>query len=106
MLDGGLEAADATRAAQEAGLEIPDKQPDGRGARGFRPGWEPGWPAATARRDGPPLEQHPMLSPRQRRRRRAVVPPRDSRSACRLRRLPRAPAVPQASHLPLAFQDP
>ena len=42
------EVYDAARAAQEAGLEIPGKRPDGWGARGYRPGWELDWPAATA----------------------------------------------------------
>lgn len=50
----------AIRAAQEAyatahaaaatGREIPRVQPDGWGARGYRPGWEPIWTAATAGR--------------------------------------------------------
>ncbi|MGW3653553.1 hypothetical protein [Streptomyces sp. NPDC000878] len=44
------EVYDAARAAQEAGLEVPGKRPDGWGARGYRPGWELDWPAATADR--------------------------------------------------------
>ncbi|WP_019074400.1 hypothetical protein [Streptomyces hokutonensis] len=44
------EVYEAARAAQEAGLAIPAKRPDGWGARGYRPGWEPDWPAATAGR--------------------------------------------------------
>ncbi|WP_331720267.1 hypothetical protein OG985_50030 (plasmid) [Streptomyces sp. NBC_00289] len=44
------EVYDAARAAQEAGLEIPGKRPDGWGARGYRPGWEPDWLSATAGR--------------------------------------------------------
>ncbi|MFF7987008.1 hypothetical protein ACFZDK_49380 [Streptomyces sp. NPDC007901] len=44
------EAYAAARAAQEAGLEIPGKRPDGWGARGYRPGWEADWLSATAGR--------------------------------------------------------
>ncbi|WP_198655463.1 hypothetical protein [Streptomyces geranii] len=44
------EAYDAARSAQQAGLAIPGSRPDGWGARGYRPGWEPDWPAATADR--------------------------------------------------------
>ncbi|MFJ3673711.1 hypothetical protein ACIPSE_45440 [Streptomyces sp. NPDC090106] len=44
------EVYDAARAAQEAGLEIPRVRPDGWGARGYRPGWEPDWLSATAGR--------------------------------------------------------
>ncbi|AVH61885.1 MULTISPECIES: hypothetical protein [Streptomyces] len=44
------EVYDAARAAQEAGFEIPGKRPDGWGARGYRPGWEPDWLSATAGR--------------------------------------------------------
>ncbi|MEU3620082.1 hypothetical protein ABZ725_48560 [Streptomyces sp. NPDC006872] len=44
------EVYDAARAAQEAGLAIPGKRPDGWGARGYRSGWELDWPAATASR--------------------------------------------------------
>ncbi|MFG2856718.1 hypothetical protein ACGFZ9_39700 [Streptomyces mirabilis] len=44
------EVYDAARAAQEAGLEIPGMRPDGWGARGYRPGWEPDWLSATAGR--------------------------------------------------------
>ncbi|MGW1364545.1 hypothetical protein ACWCQP_44970 [Streptomyces chartreusis] len=47
-LRNAREAYDAARAAQEAGLEIPGTRPDGWGARGYRPGWEPNWIAATA----------------------------------------------------------
>ncbi|MFI5621736.1 hypothetical protein [Streptomyces sp. NPDC051567] len=42
------EAYDAARAARESGREIPHGQPDGWGARGYRPGWELDWPAAKA----------------------------------------------------------
>lgn len=81
------EVYDAARAACEAGLEIPHDRPDGWGARGYRPRLG----ARLARRDGRPLEQPIQLAPSRRRRRlRAVALPRDSRSACRLRRLPRA----------------
>ncbi|WP_333745963.1 hypothetical protein [Streptomyces sp. IBSBF 2950] len=38
----------AALAAHQAGLEIPGKRPDGWGARGVRPGWEPNWLAASA----------------------------------------------------------
>ncbi|MFH9425491.1 hypothetical protein [Streptomyces sp. NPDC017529] len=41
---------DAARAAQQAGGEIPRRRPDGWGARGYRPGWEPDWQAATVGR--------------------------------------------------------
>ncbi len=44
------EVYDAARAAQEAGGEIPGKRSDGWGVRGYRPGWELDWPAATADR--------------------------------------------------------
>ncbi|MDX3132190.1 hypothetical protein PV367_20870 [Streptomyces europaeiscabiei] len=44
------EVYDAARAAREAGLEIPHGRPDGWGACGYRPGWEPDWKAATAGR--------------------------------------------------------
>ncbi|MGX1913607.1 hypothetical protein ACWIID_32910 [Streptomyces phaeochromogenes] len=44
------EVYDAARAAQQAGLEIPGKRPDGWGARGYRPGWEPDWLSAMAGR--------------------------------------------------------
>ncbi|GAA3809873.1 hypothetical protein [Streptomyces chiangmaiensis] len=40
----------AAVAAQRSGLEVPRMQPDGWGARGTRPGWEPDWSAATAGR--------------------------------------------------------
>jgi hypothetical protein len=33
-----------------AGLEVPGKRPDGGATRGYRPGWEFDWPAATAGR--------------------------------------------------------
>ncbi|MEU5632122.1 hypothetical protein ACH47C_23425 [Streptomyces rishiriensis] len=42
------EVYDAALAAQQAGLEIPGKQPDSWGARGVRPGWQMEWPAAKA----------------------------------------------------------
>lgn len=42
------EVYDAALTAQQAGREIPGKQPDSWGARGLRPGWELEWPAATA----------------------------------------------------------
>ncbi|WP_327248510.1 hypothetical protein [Streptomyces sp. NBC_01320] len=42
------EVYDAARAAAQAGLEIPHGRPDGWGACGYRPGWEPDWPAAKA----------------------------------------------------------
>lgn len=42
------EVYDEARAAKEAGLEIPHGRPDGWGACGYRPGWEPDWNAATA----------------------------------------------------------
>ncbi|MGW1620537.1 hypothetical protein [Streptomyces sp. NPDC002172] len=44
------EAWDAAHTAQQTGLEIPDTRPDGWTANGYRPGWEPDWPAATAGR--------------------------------------------------------
>lgn len=44
------EAYDAATAEHMAGLEIPSKRPDGWGACRYRPGWEPGWPAATVGR--------------------------------------------------------
>ncbi|MEU7158886.1 hypothetical protein [Streptomyces chrestomyceticus] len=44
------EVYDAARAAQQAGGEIPRGRPDGWGARGYRPGWELDWAAATAGR--------------------------------------------------------
>lgn len=44
------EAYVAARAARAAGLEIPHGHPDGWGACGYRPGWEPDWTAATAGR--------------------------------------------------------
>jgi hypothetical protein len=44
------EVYDAAVAAQQAGLEIPYKRPDGWGARAARPGWDPDWSAATANR--------------------------------------------------------
>ncbi|WSP96042.1 hypothetical protein OG332_47225 (plasmid) [Streptomyces sp. NBC_01233] len=42
------EVYDAALAAHAAGLEIPDAQPDGWGARGLRLGWQMDWPAAKA----------------------------------------------------------
>ncbi|MFI1286480.1 hypothetical protein ACH4U5_37965 [Streptomyces sp. NPDC020858] len=42
------EVYDVARAAAEAGLEIPHGRPDGWGACGYRPGWEPDWAAAKA----------------------------------------------------------
>jgi hypothetical protein len=44
------EVYDAARAAQEAGLEIADKRPDGWTANGYRPGWEADWLSAMAGR--------------------------------------------------------
>ncbi|WP_106968737.1 hypothetical protein [Streptomyces monomycini] len=44
------EVYDAARAAQQAGGEIPRGRPDGWTARGYRPGWELDWTAATAGR--------------------------------------------------------
>ncbi|MEW1548437.1 hypothetical protein [Streptomyces tsukubensis] len=44
------EVYEAARAAAEAGTEVPHGRPDGWGARGYRPGWELDWPAATAAR--------------------------------------------------------
>ncbi|MFJ1561569.1 hypothetical protein [Streptomyces mirabilis] len=44
------EVYDAAHAAQEAGLEIPHRRPDGWGTCGYRPGWELDWPAATTGR--------------------------------------------------------
>ncbi|WP_369384233.1 hypothetical protein [Streptomyces sp. cg36] len=49
------EVYDAALAAQQAGLDIPGKQPDSWGARGLRPGWELDWPAAKAGRWHNPL---------------------------------------------------
>ncbi|MFJ3505037.1 hypothetical protein [Streptomyces sp. NPDC090135] len=42
------EVHDAALAAQQAGLEIPAKQPENWGAPGLRPGWQMEWTAATA----------------------------------------------------------
>ncbi len=42
------EVYDAALTAQQAGLQIPGKQPDNWGARGLRPGRALEWPAATA----------------------------------------------------------
>jgi len=42
------EVYDAARAAQEAGVEIPGKRPDGWSANGYRTGWEADWLSATA----------------------------------------------------------
>ncbi|MEU8695814.1 hypothetical protein [Streptomyces sp. NPDC048665] len=44
------EVYDAARAAQQDGLAIPGKRPDGWGATGHRPGWEPDWLSAMAGR--------------------------------------------------------
>ncbi|MEU6019508.1 hypothetical protein ABZ826_37685 [Streptomyces sp. NPDC047515] len=44
------EVYDTALAAQQAGLEMPGKRPDGWGARGVRLGWELDWKAATAGR--------------------------------------------------------
>ncbi|WPO76286.1 hypothetical protein [Streptomyces sp. KN37] len=44
------EVYDAARAAAEAGLEIDHGRPDGWGACGYRPGWEPEWNAAVVGR--------------------------------------------------------
>lgn len=44
------EVYDAALAAQQAGLEMPGKQPDSWGASGLRPGWEMERPAAKAGR--------------------------------------------------------
>ncbi|MGW2109515.1 hypothetical protein [Streptomyces sp. NPDC001948] len=44
------EVYDAALAAQQAGLDIPGKQPDSWGASGLRSGWELEWPAAKAGR--------------------------------------------------------
>ncbi|MFD5587546.1 MULTISPECIES: hypothetical protein [unclassified Streptomyces] len=43
------EVCDAALAAHAAGLDVPRRRPDGWGARGVRPGWEPDWEAARAR---------------------------------------------------------
>ncbi|GGX58410.1 hypothetical protein [Streptomyces chartreusis] len=53
------EVHDAAHAAQQAGLEIPGPRPDGWVARGYRPGWEPDWPAATAGRWNDPYSWLP-----------------------------------------------
>ncbi|KUH36121.1 hypothetical protein [Streptomyces kanasensis] len=42
------EVYDAALAAQQAGLEVPGRQPDSWGAAGLRPGWEMEWTAAKA----------------------------------------------------------
>lgn len=42
------EVCDAALAAHAAGLDVPHRRPDGWGARGVRPGWEPDWEAARA----------------------------------------------------------
>ncbi|MFJ5142728.1 hypothetical protein [Streptomyces sp. NPDC088707] len=42
------EVYDAALAAQQAGLEVPGKEPDSWGASGLRPGWEMEWTAAKA----------------------------------------------------------
>ncbi|MEV4943513.1 hypothetical protein [Streptomyces zaomyceticus] len=38
----------AAQEAQQAGRRAPGKCPDGWGARGYRPGWQLDWGAATA----------------------------------------------------------
>ncbi|MEU3605503.1 hypothetical protein AB0E83_08600 [Streptomyces sp. NPDC035033] len=38
----------AAQEAQQAGRTVPGKRPDGWGARGYRPGWQLDWRAATA----------------------------------------------------------
>ncbi|CAM5671178.1 hypothetical protein ACFV2S_06390 [Streptomyces sp. NPDC059695] len=38
----------AAQEAQHAGRAIPGKRPDGWAARGYRPGWQLDWRAATA----------------------------------------------------------
>jgi hypothetical protein len=42
------EVYDQAAAALQAGREIPGMRPDGWTARGYRPGWELDWQAATA----------------------------------------------------------
>ncbi|MFI5690117.1 hypothetical protein [Streptomyces sp. NPDC051636] len=42
------EVYDAAVVAQQAGLGIPGRRPDGWGVSGLRPGWEPDWTAARA----------------------------------------------------------
>ncbi|MBK3567830.1 hypothetical protein [Streptomyces sp. MBT62] len=50
-------------AAQQAGLEIPRRRPEGWSARAVRPGWEPDWPAASAGPWGDPFSwRHPHSS--------------------------------------------
>ncbi|MFJ5787921.1 hypothetical protein [Streptomyces hydrogenans] len=49
------EVYDAALAAQQAGLEVPGKEPDSWGAAGLRPGWQMEWTAATAGRWHNPL---------------------------------------------------
>ncbi|MEV7282687.1 hypothetical protein [Streptomyces sp. NPDC093111] len=44
------EVYDQAAAARQAGLEVPGRRPDGWTARGYRPGWELDWKAATAGR--------------------------------------------------------
>jgi hypothetical protein len=39
---------DEAHAAQQAGVEAAGKRPGGWGVRGYRPGWELDWRAATA----------------------------------------------------------
>jgi hypothetical protein len=41
------EVYESTRAAIEAGLEVPRRRPDGWAALGYRAGWELDWTAAT-----------------------------------------------------------
>ncbi|MEU9157988.1 hypothetical protein AB0D59_47560 [Streptomyces sp. NPDC048417] len=50
-------------AAQQAGLEVPRKRPEGWSARAVRPGWEPDWMAASAGPwDDPSSWRHPHSS--------------------------------------------
>ncbi|MER7540125.1 hypothetical protein ABTX77_35910 [Streptomyces sp. NPDC097704] len=50
------EVYDAALAAQQAGLEVPGKEPDSWGVSGLRPGWEMEWTAAKAGRWHNPLD--------------------------------------------------
>ncbi|CUM35762.1 hypothetical protein H4W23_39690 [Streptomyces gardneri] len=47
-LTRGHEVYEAVVTAQQNGLERPDREHDGWGARGIRDGWELDWTAATA----------------------------------------------------------
>lgn len=51
------EVYDAARDAQQTGLATPSKRHDGWGAGGYRPGWEPDWPTATAGRWNDPYSR-------------------------------------------------